>query len=425
MLDPVIARTGAGRYRRIGLIPADLARAAAPIFVVWIVHTRPRTVQTNGGTGRSASTWQARCVSSTEPLRSTSPTGNVPTIHPPDRPTVDWDEDPCRPAVVLIDQNALPDVERMLRLETVDAVIDAIRRLAVRGAPAIGVAGGLGVALAARTLADPASAIVGLRAARPTAVNLAYAVDRVAARLADGPAVVLAEALAIRDEEIASSVSMAAYGAELIGQVCDERPRLLTHCNTGALATVFGGTALAVVFALHRAGRLGGVVASETRPLLQGARLTAWELARAGVPFRLAVDGAGPFLLARGEADAVILGADRICANGDVVNKIGSYAHALGAARAGVPFVVVAPESTVDLATASGADVEIEDRPPGEVLGFGSTRTAPAGTHVANPAFDVTPADLVTAVVTDRRVVRFAAGETWNDVPLGPLRSTS
>ncbi|MFB9323186.1 S-methyl-5-thioribose-1-phosphate isomerase [Cryptosporangium minutisporangium] len=340
--------------------------------------------------------------------------------------TVDWVEHPDHPAVELIDQTALPDVERLLRLETVEAVVDAIQRLAVRGAPAIGVAGGLGVALAVRTVPDPAdldAAILALRNARPTAVNLARAVDRVAGVVAAGADAALAEALAIRDEEIASSDSMAAYGIDLIGALCGPAPRLLTHCNTGGLATVTGGTALGVVFALHRAGRLGGVVASETRPLLQGARLTTWELARAGVPFRLAVDGAGPYLIARGEIDAVIIGADRICANGDVVNKIGSYAHALGAARAGVPFVVVAPESTVDPATATGADVEIEDRSDAEVVGFGAVRSAPAGVVTANPAFDVTPADLVTAVVTDRRVVRFAAGETWDDVPLGPLRS--
>ncbi|GAA0264371.1 S-methyl-5-thioribose-1-phosphate isomerase [Cryptosporangium japonicum] len=352
-------------------------------------------------------------MSSTEPLRSTPPTGDVPSHFAPDQRTVDWVDG----AVELVDQTALPAVERLLRLETVEDVVDAIQRLAVRGAPAIGVAGGLGVALAVRTLPEPGAAIRLLREARPTAVNLARAVDRVAAFMPDGPDAVLAEALAIRDEEIASSDSMAAYGIDTVRELCGPQPTMLTHCNTGGLATVTGGTALGVVFALHRAGLLGGVVASETRPLLQGARLTTWELARAGVPFRLAVDGAGSFLMARGEIDAVIIGADRICANGDVVNKIGSYAHALGAARAGIPFIVVAPESTVDVATASGADVEIEDRGGAEVSGF--------GVAAANPAFDVTPFDLVTAVVTDRRVVRFAAGQTWDDVPLGPLRSFS
>jgi eIF-2B alpha/beta/delta-like uncharacterized protein len=177
---------------------------------------------------------------------------------------------------------------------------------------------------------------------------------------------------------------------------------MLTHCNTGALAAVVGGTALGVVTELHRRGALGGVIASETRPLLQGARLTAWELDRCGIDFRVAVDGAGPFLMARGEVDAVIVGADRICANGDVINKIGTYAHALGAHRAGLPFVVVAPESTVDRDTPDGAAVDIEDRDPAEVS---------ADRPAANPAFDVTPFDLVTAIVTDRRVIRTQRGE--------------
>jgi methylthioribose-1-phosphate isomerase len=161
-----------------------------------------------------------------------------------------------------------------------------------------------------------------------------------------------------------------------------------------------------VVAELHRRGVLGGVIASETRPLLQGARLTAWELGRLGIPYRVAVDGAGPFLMARGEVDAVILGADRICANGDVVNKVGTYAHALGARAADIPFVVVAPESTVDAATPTGADVEIEDRDGAEVLFFAGKGTAPEGARAANPAFDVTPHELVTAIVTDRRVLR-------------------
>jgi methylthioribose-1-phosphate isomerase len=237
-------------------------------------------------------------------------------------------------------------------------------------------------------------------------VNLARGVDRAAARIPAGPAAVLAEALALRDEEIASSAAMAARGADLVTELVGPAARLLTHCNTGGLATVTGGTALAVVTELHRRGALAGVIASETRPLLQGARLTAWELREAKVPFRVAVDGAGPFLMARGEVDAVILGADRICANGDVVNKVGSYAHALGAARAGIPFLVVAPESTVDGATATGADVPIEDRAAGEVLAFAGRRTTPDGVEAANPAFDVTPHDLVTAIVTDRRVIR-------------------
>ena len=164
-----------------------------------------------------------------------------------------------------------------------------------------------------------------------------------------------------------------------------------------------------MVAELARRGQLGGVVASETRPLLQGARLTSWELGRLGIPYRVAVDGAGPFLMARGQVDAVIVGADRICANGDVVNKVGTYAHALGAAAAGIPFFVVAPESTVDTGTATGSDVEIEDRGAEEVLGFAGVRVAPDTAAAVNPAFDVTPHHLVTAIVTDSRVIRPAS----------------
>jgi S-methyl-5-thioribose-1-phosphate isomerase len=325
--------------------------------------------------------------------------------------TIDWADDP---AVVIIDQTALPQREVYLRLTSVPELVAAVQRLAVRGAPALGVAGALGVALAARTSSDVAADVATLRSARPTAVNLAWGVDRVAARLPEGPDAVLAEALAVRDEDIASSVSMGRYGADLVTELVGSAPRLLTHCNTGGLACVTGGTALGVVTTLHADGRQVQVIASETRPLLQGARLTAWELGRAGVPFRLAVDGAGPFLMARGEVDAVILGADRICANGDVVNKVGTYAHALGAARAGIPFLVVAPETTVDMHTKTGADVEIEDRGADEISATG----APA----INPAFDVTPHDLVTAVVTDRRVIRLDRGDRLAEVALGDLR---
>jgi len=320
--------------------------------------------------------------------------------------TIDWVDG----AVEIVDQTALPLQTRMLRLSTVDDLVDAVRRLAVRGAPALGVAGAMGVALAAREYAGDERALVEavrrLRTARPTAVNLARGVDRAAAVLAQGHEAVLAEALRVRDEEIHSSAEMARLGADLLLELAGPAPRVLTHCNTGGLATVVGGTALAVVVELHRRGALGGVIASETRPLLQGARLTAWELGQLGIAYRVAVDGAGPFLMARGEVDAVILGADRICANGDVVNKVGSYAHALGAQAAGIPFVVVAPESTVDPDTKTGNDVPIEDRGAAEVLAFGSAATAPVGAAAVNPAFDVTPHHLVTAIVTDRRVIR-------------------
>ncbi len=318
--------------------------------------------------------------------------------------TIDWVDG----AVEIIDQTALPARTVKLRLSTVDELVAAVRSLAVRGAPALGVAGALGVALAARQHCAEALAEVVLRieTARPTAVNLARGVRRAAARLADGPDAVLAEALAVRDEEIASSAAMAARGADLVTSLCGPAPRLLTHCNTGGLACVVGGTALGVVAELHRRGALGGVVASETRPLLQGARLTAWELGQLGIAYQIAVDSAGPFLMAQGLVDAVILGADRICANGDVVNKVGTYAHALGARWAGIPFLVVAPESTVDPETPSGAAVKIEDRAAAEVLSFAGTRTAPEGAAAVNPAFDITPHDLITAIVTDRRTLR-------------------
>ncbi|MEV8509297.1 S-methyl-5-thioribose-1-phosphate isomerase [Actinoplanes sp. NPDC051475] len=316
--------------------------------------------------------------------------------------TIDWVDG----AVELVDQTALPGELRMLRATTVAELVRAIQTLAVRGAPALGVAGAFGVALAAREFAGDAEGLAGavhdVEVARPTAVNLARGARRAAARLGDGFESVLAEACAVRDDEIAASEAMAVLGADLLVELCGGRPRVLTHCNTGGLAAVVGGTALGVVFELQRRGVLAGVIASETRPLLQGARLTAWELAQAGIEFRVSVDSAGPFLLARGEADAVILGADRICANGDVINKVGTYAHALGAQRAGVPFVVVAPESTVDMDTLDGAAVEIEDRGAAEVTAFSAA---------VNPAFDVTPHDLVTAIVTDRRVVRLDRGE--------------
>jgi methylthioribose-1-phosphate isomerase len=320
--------------------------------------------------------------------------------------TIDWVDG----AVEIIDQTALPHRLTTRRLATVADLVDAIRSLAVRGAPALGVAGAMGVALAAREHptgdAGWQAAVRLIAEARPTAVNLATGAARAAARLPDGPEAVLAAALALRDEEIASSTAMATRGADLVTAMCGPIPRVLTHCNTGSLATVIGGTALGVITELHTRGALRGVIASETRPLLQGARLTAWELDRSGIEYRLAVDSAGPSLMARGEVDVVIVGADRICANGDVVNKIGTYAHALGAARAGLPFLVVAPESTIDGDTPDGAHVAIEDRAAGEVLEFGGATVAPAGANAVNPAFDVTDHDLVTAIVTDTRVLR-------------------
>jgi methylthioribose-1-phosphate isomerase len=309
--------------------------------------------------------------------------------------TIDWVDG----AIELIDQTRLPDEYVMLRIETVDALIDAIRRLAVRGAPALGVAGALGVSLAG----GDRDAIGRLRAARPTAVNLGWGVDQAAAHLPEGPEAVLRAALRIRDDDIAACLAMGERGADFLR---GDGLRIMTVCNTGALAAVERGTALGVVQTLHERGRLAEVLALETRPLLQGARLTTWELARMGAPHRLVADSAGPFLLARGGIDAVLIGADRIAANGDTANKIGSYALALGARRAGVPFVVVAPETTIDQATPSGEHIEIEDRGADEIVTIRGMRVAPQGTRALNPAFDVTPHDLITAIVTDKRVIR-------------------
>jgi methylthioribose-1-phosphate isomerase len=321
--------------------------------------------------------------------------------------TIDW----VNGAVELIDQTRLPDELVLLRVEDVPTLVDAIRRLAVRGAPAIGVAGAFGVVLA---LSEPdyAAAVYSLRNARPTAVNLARMVERVDARAADGFDAALAEALAIRDEEIAASQKMGERGAELVRELVGDGPvRAMTICNTGGLATVERGTALAVVQALHEAGRLEEALVLETRPLLQGARLTAWELQRLGAPYRLVVDAAASSLLARGAADVVVTGADRVAANGDTANKIGTFGLALGARHADVPFLVVAPESTLDAGTPTGAEIEIEDRGAEEVVSLKGVPIAPAGTAVANPAFDVTPCELITALVTERRVVRLARGE--------------
>jgi methylthioribose-1-phosphate isomerase len=317
-----------------------------------------------------------------------SDTGPVPRC-------IDWQDG----AVVLIDQTLLPRAEKWLRVSDVDTLVDCISRLAVRGAPALGVAGALGVALAARAGGDVVAAAARVRSARPTAVNLGRGVDRAMTRLPAGPDAVLAEAVAMITEEAGNCRALAERGADLLADLCRPGPlRLLTHCNSGWLAAVEWGTGLGVIAVLAERDRVARVYADETRPLLQGARLTAYELARLGVDHRVVVDGAGPSVIGRGLVDAVSVGADRIAANGDVVNKIGTYPLALAAARAGIPFLVAAPESTVDPATATGLDVPIEERDPAEV--------APGGIPAYNPAFDVTPHDLVTAIVTESRTIR-------------------
>ena len=316
--------------------------------------------------------------------------------------TIDWQDH----HIVAIDQTSLPNEVRLLEIFTVEDLVDAIRRLAIRGAPALGVAGALGAAMAVRD--EPGRRdldLAALRAARPTAVNLAWGVDTAIARLPDGPDAVLAVALELLESDAARNRALGERGADWLAAHSTGPMAIQTHCNAGALACVEWGTALGVVRSLHERGHLRHVYVDETRPLLQGARLTTWELKGMGVDHTLVVDSAGPSVLARGLADAVVVGADRITANGDVVNKIGTYPLALAAARAGIPFVVAAPESTIDAAIATGADVEIEVRAGHEILG------GLPDTPTLNLAFDVTPADLVTAIVTEDRLVLPSAGE--------------
>jgi methylthioribose-1-phosphate isomerase len=319
--------------------------------------------------------------------------------------------------ITALDQTALPHRLCVLHLTTVDELVDAITALVVRGAPLLGVAGALGVALAVRQgdrdgwdAARLDAEIKRIADARPTAVNLRREVLAVAAVLPGGAAAVEAAALAVRDAAIEVSKRLSERGAALLIEECGPGPlKMHTHCNTGALAMPGWGTALGVIRALRERGALAHVIADETRPLLQGSRLTAWELDQLGIEHYLVADGAGPFLISQGHADAVVVGADRVAANGDVANKIGTYSLALAARRAGIPLVVAAPESTIDAATASGAGIPLELRPEEEVTSFQGVRAAPAGTRALNYAFDVTPADLITAIVTEDRVIRGAA----------------
>ncbi|MCM6775244.1 S-methyl-5-thioribose-1-phosphate isomerase [Nocardia sp. CDC159] len=313
-------------------------------------------------------------------------------------------------ALVTIDQRALPRELRELRITTVDEVIDAIKTLAIRGAPAIGVSGAFGVVLAARAHpGDPATVTAEaerIAAARPTAVNLAWGVRRALAKLPAGPQAVLDEALAMLAEDGRVNRAAATHAADLLQRLCPDRPlRVLTHCNTGRLATTAFGTALGALRVLHERGAIENVLVDETRPLLQGARLTAWELAEAAIPHRLTIDSAAAWAMATGRVDAVIVGADRITADGSVANKIGTYSLALAANHHGIPFIVVAPESTRDLDTATGDRIVVEERAALEITHVGGVATAPEGTEVFNPAFDVTPPDLVTAVVTENGVL--------------------
>jgi len=316
-------------------------------------------------------------------------------------PTVAWSDGTVR----LVDQRRLPAELAFVECRTVAEVVAAIRDLTVRGAPALGATGAFGVALAATagaSEADVCDAAAALRDARPTAVNLAWGVDEVLDAWQGGGAdAALARAHTIAAADVAANRALGAHGAALLPPVAS----VLTHCNAGALACVGYGTALGVIRAAHERGQVVTVWVDETRPVLQGARLTAWELDRLGIPFRVIVDAAAGSVFAAGAVDAVIVGADRIAANGDVANKIGTYALAVLAHAHGVPFYVAAPTTTIDRATPTGTDIPIELRADTEVAGPPGARVLPVGAAVHNPAFDVTPARLVAAIVTELGVV--------------------
>jgi len=325
--------------------------------------------------------------------------------------SVSWEQD----ALVLVDQTRLPHEVHLLRLTDWRDVVEAIRAMRVRGAPAIGAAGAYAVALAAREAAtDPATfqdrleeAAREIASARPTAVNLRWAVRRVLGRVEvdqspeANASAILQEAHRIAEEDVEANRRLSQIGAAMIRH----GERILTLCNTGSLATVDIGTAFGILRAAHESGKGIHVFACETRPTLQGARLTAWELLRCGIPFHLIPDSAAGWLMARGMVDRVIVGADRIAANGDVANKIGTYSLAVLARHHRIPFWVAAPRSTIDLSTPSGEVIPIESRDPREVTHIGGLPIAPEGTPAWNDAFDVTPAGLVTAIVTDAGIV--------------------
>lgn len=331
---------------------------------------------------------------------------SAPARTRPGPPAVEWDGRCLR----VLDQTALPEAERVVELGGAAEVAAAIRRLAVRGAPLIGVVAGYGLAMEAERAGseeaiDAAASV--LRSARPTAANLGWAVERVrratlAAPAAQRAAAARAEAEAIEAENAAGGAEMADRAADLLAGA----RRLLTHCNTGELACGARGSALGVVFAIAERRPDLHVLVCETRPLLQGARLTTWELAREGISHELIVDAAAAGLIRAGEVDAVVVGFDRAAANGDVANKVGTYAHALAARAAGIPFVFAGPTSSIDPSLPSGDAIPIEERDPDEVRHAGGRLLAPPDTPCRNPAFDITPAELVTALVTERGVAR-------------------
>jgi len=332
-------------------------------------------------------------------------------------PTIEWRDD----HVVMVDQRKLPAEEVYVECRTAAEMAKAIRSMVIRGAPAIGVAAAMGLALGLRGSKATGTQRLATEfyrlceqfaATRPTAVNLFWAVDRMkrtfAAGIALGESVAqlqaraTGEALAIHDEDVAACRRLGMFGAEVV----PADARILTHCNAGALATAGYGTALGVVRAARESGKRVAVFADETRPFLQGARLTAWELVREGIDTTVITESMAAPLMRDGEVDLVVVGADRIAANGDTANKIGTYTVALLAREHGVPFYVAAPVSTIDLATADGRQIPIEERDGREVTHMKSTRLAPEGARVRNPAFDVTPHALIAGIITERGLCR-------------------
>lgn len=327
-------------------------------------------------------------------VRMTTSDKNLDSIR-----AVQWQGDHLR----LLDQRLLPAEELWIDCRDAGQVTQAIRDLAVRGAPAIGIAAAWGVAMAAQQRVDLDGVLSTLRAARPTAVNLMWALDRMKKRIAAGADAdaLLREAQAIQDEDLAANRRMGELGASLI----TAHSGVLTHCNTGSLATAGYGTALGVIRAGVAGGQIDHVYAGETRPWQQGARLTMWELVRDGIPAKLIADSAASHLMKSGAVQWVIVGADRIAANGDTANKIGTYQLAIAAKYHGVKFMVVAPSSTVDMATGTGEEIEIELRDATELLSTAGQRTVVEGAQAWNPVFDVTPAELIDAIVTERGVI--------------------
>ena len=328
-------------------------------------------------------------------------------------PALRWVGPPAGPAIELLDQTRLPAAEVVLSCTDVPSLIDAISRLVVRGAPLLGIAGAYGVALAAARGDDVEAAAAAIERARPTAVNLGWgARTALGAYLRAGQhgsgsqrqaaLAALAQARSIEEADARACQRMAAHGLSLV----PEGARILTHCNTGALVTAGQGTAFGLALAAHQAGRLAMLWIDETRPLLQGARLTAYEARRAGMPHRVLADSAAASLMAAGQVDLVVVGADRIAADGSVANKVGTYALAVLARYHQVPFVVAAPTSTIDYATSEGSAIVIEQRPGAEVTHLAGRPVTPEGTAAYHPAFDVTPPGLVTAIVTERGVTQ-------------------